>query len=95
MKVDDQENSEPGHGDAQAVALRALSWTLADENRAGRFLALTGLTPDALRSNLEQPDFLAASLRFLEGHEPDLIACAEAIGIAPADLVEARRDLEL
>lgn len=77
-----------------AVALHALGWTLGDDARAGRFLALTGLTPEALRENLDQPATLAAAIRFLEAHEPDLIACAEAIGVAPADLPETRRRLE-
>ena len=77
-----------------AVALHALGWTLGDDRRADRFLALTGLTPEQLRDGLDRPETLAAALRFLEAHEPDLIACAEAIGVAPADLPEARRRLE-
>lgn len=77
-----------------AVALHALGWTLGDDKRADRFLALTGLTPEALRAGLDEPATLAAALRFLEAHEPDLIACAEAIGVAPADLPETRRRLE-
>jgi len=77
-----------------AVALHALGWTLGDDARAERFLALTGLTPEGLRARLDEPAMLAAALRFLEAHEPDLIACAEAIGVKPADLPEARRRLE-
>ena len=76
------------------VALHALGWTLGDDRRAERFLALTGLTPDDLRARLDEPATLAAALRFLEAHEPDLIACAEAIGVAPGDLPELRRRLE-
>jgi hypothetical protein len=77
-----------------AVALRALGWTLGEDARADRFLALTGLTPESLRTSLDEPATLAAALRFLEAHEPDLIACAAAIGVAPADLPETRRRLE-
>ena len=77
-----------------AVALHALGWTLSDDARAERFLALTGLTPEGLRARLDEPAMLAAAIRFLEAHEPDLIACAEAIGVKPADLPEARRRLE-
>lgn len=77
-----------------AVALHALGWTLGDDARAERFLALTGLTPEILRTSLNEPATLAAALRFLEAHEPDLIACAEAIGVRPADLPDARRRLE-
>lgn len=80
--------------DAETLALGALGWTLADDARATRFLALTGLTPDDLRAALGEPATLAAALRFLEAHEPDLVACAEALGVAPADLPEARRRLE-
>jgi hypothetical protein len=77
-----------------SVALHALGWTLGDDARAERFLALTGLTPEGLRARLDEPATLAAAIRFLEAHEPDLLACAEAIGVAPADLPEARRRLE-
>ena len=79
---------------AETLALSALGWTLADTGRADRLLALTGLTPDDLRSRLDQPAVLAAILRFLEAHEPDLIACAEALEVAPAQLVQARCGLE-
>ena len=77
-----------------AMALHALGWTLGDDARAERFLALTGLSPEALRQSLDQPATLAAAIRFLEAHEPDLISCAEAIGVPPAALPEARRRLE-
>ena len=77
-----------------ALALHALGWTLGDDARADRFLSLTGLTPEDLRARLDEPATLAAALRFLEAHEPDLIACAESIGVAPAVLPEARRRLE-
>lgn len=78
----------------QALALAALGWTLGDTGRAERLLALTGLTPDDLRERLGDEALLAAILRFLEAHELDLIACAEALDIAPARLVEARERLE-
>lgn len=80
--------------DAQALALQALAWTLGDEHRAARLLALTGLDADGLRARIGEPAVLAASLGFLEGHEPDLIACAEAIDATPASLVAAQRELE-
>ena len=80
--------------DAEAIALQALGWTLSDDVRASRLLALTGLTPETLRDRLGEPDLLAAVLRFLEAHEPDLVACAEALGTTPLRLVETRRRLE-
>jgi outer membrane protein TolC len=80
--------------DPEALALSALGWTLTDENRARRLLALTGLGPDDLRERLNQPPVLSAILGFLEAHEPDLLACAEALDVSPSDLVAARRSLE-
>jgi hypothetical protein len=78
----------------EALALSALGWTLQDTGRADRLLALTGLAPDDLRARLGDPHLLAATLRFLEAHEPDLIASAEALGVSPPRLIEARRRLE-
>jgi hypothetical protein len=80
--------------DDEAIALGALGWTLSEDMRAERLLALTGLTPALLRERIGDRDFLAAVLRFLEGHEPDLIACADALGVAPTRLVSARAGLE-
>ena len=82
------------NADASMLALSALSWALAEEGRAQRLLALTGLTPDDLRSRLTDSTLLAAVLAFLEAHEPDLVACADAIGAKPDMLVAARRSLE-
>ena len=80
--------------DPEALALSALGWALAEQSRAERLLALTGLTPSDLRERLGEPALLAAVLGFLEAHEPDLLACSEALGIRPSELVEARRRLE-
>jgi hypothetical protein len=80
--------------DEEALALGALGWTLSDDARAQRLVALTGLTPAGMRERLEDRAFLAEVLRFLEGHEPDLIACAKELGVSPAQLVAAREKLE-
>jgi hypothetical protein len=80
--------------DPEALALSALGWVLADDARAQRLLALTGLTPDDLRDRLGAPSVQGAILGFLEAHEPDLVACADALGVAPAQLVAARQELE-
>jgi hypothetical protein len=80
--------------DPVASALRALAWTLAEQARADRMLALTGLSGDELRARAAEPAVLAAVLAFLEAYEPDLIACAEALDLPPAALVQAREALE-
>jgi hypothetical protein len=76
------------------LALRALAATLAEPRRAERFLALTGLDADELRTRLGDPGLLAAVLDFLESHEPDLIAVAGDMDVEPATLVAARAELE-
>ncbi|HET9336386.1 MAG TPA: DUF3572 family protein [Sphingomicrobium sp.] len=83
-----------GPGDAEAMALAALAATLTDVRRAERFLALTGLSPDGIRASVRERSLLAACLGFLEAHEPDLVAVAEAVGVKPEALVAARAELE-
>ena len=80
--------------DGETLALGALGWVLADEARAERLLALTGLTPEGLRARVQDRSFLAAVLLFLENHEPDLLACADALGVTPLRLVAARQELD-
>ena len=80
--------------DPIALALAALAATLGCERRAQRFIDLTGIGTDELRARAADPALLAALLRFLEAHEPDLLAVAEDLGCTPQDLVEARARLE-
>ena len=80
--------------DPVALALAALAATLRDERRAQRFLDLTGIGTEELRRRAADPALLSALLRFLEAHEPDLIAVADAIGAKPEALVQAGRQLD-
>jgi hypothetical protein len=82
------------HNDAEALALAALAAMLTDERRAERFLSLTGLSPDGIRLRVGDPALLAACIGFLEAHEPDLVAVAEAVGVKPEQLVRAKAELE-
>ena len=68
--------------DAAAIALQALGWVLSDGDRAERFLALTGLTPDDLRAGIGEPAVLGAVLDFLANHEADLVNAAFALDIS-------------
>lgn len=86
--------TSPIPNDPQVLALAALAATLADERRAQRFLDLTGIGTDELRQKADEPALLAALVRFLEGHEPDLVAVAAVVGVSPEALVEARKALE-
>ena len=80
--------------DPVAIALAALAATLGDERRARRFLDLTGIGTGELRDRAADPALLAALLRFLEAHEPDLVSVSEELGVKPDELVAARRRLD-
>ena len=77
-----------------SVALQALAVTISDERRAMRLLDLSGLTPEDLKSRAGEPALLAAVLRFLESHEPDLLQVADTLGCKPQALIAAREALE-
>lgn len=66
---------------------------LADQERAERLLALTGLTPEILRDRLTDRAVLAAVLDFLGNHEPDLVLAADALNVAPERIIQARAEL--
>lgn len=79
--------------DASELALAALGWILEDQDRAERLLSLTGLTPEILRTGIMTAQVQGAVLEFLANHEPDLLACAEALAVSPAEIVAASREL--
>jgi len=74
-----------------SVALNALAWILSDDQRAQRFLDLTGLTPDGLRDAVSRPSTHRAVLDFLCAHEPDLVEASEALDLSPAELAGLRQ----
>lgn len=88
-----EDRTSPADG-AGMIALSALVWILQEPSRATRLLDLTGLSPEGLRASAGDPALQAAILGFLAGHEPDLIACAAAIGQEPANLIRAKDILE-
>ena len=85
--------SKSAQQDPQALALSALGWILGDPSRADRLLALTGITPDDLRSGLGNPAILGAVLDFLAGNENDLLAAADALDVSPGSFALAREQL--
>jgi hypothetical protein len=86
--------AEPTPTDAHAIALLALAMAVSDERRARRFLDLTGIGTDELRARAGEPELLAALIRFLEAHEPDLVSVADAMDVRPEVLVASRIELE-
>ena len=71
------------------LALQALAHVAGHPDLGPRFLALSGLDADALRASAGDPMLLGALIDFLQAREPDLVACADAIGTTPQALVFA------
>lgn len=80
--------------EAETLALRALTYVIGDASLGPRLLSLTGLDVATLRAQASDPQLLAATLAFLELHEPSLLACAAALETDPQALVAARGLIE-
>ena len=80
-------------GEAEAIALSALSYITGDEEVLGRFLATSGLEPGTIRAAAASPGFLAGVLDYVAADEPLLIALAKALDTRPERIMEAHRTL--
>ena len=79
--------------EAETLALRVLAYVVGDDALGPRLLGLTGLDVTTLRAHAGDNQVLAATLGFLAEHEPSLIACARALDVGPAALIDAHRVL--
>ncbi len=75
--------------DSEILAIEALQYLAADEDRLGRFLALTGLSPDDLRRAAGERGVLGAIVGYLMSDERLLLDFAaeterppEAVSVA-------------
>jgi hypothetical protein len=74
---------------AETLAIQALAFLAGEPEQLGRFLAITGIGPEAIRGAAREPQFLAGVLEYVSGDEPLLVAFATQIGIDPADVARA------
>ena len=79
--------------DPFVTGLQLLAHVVADADLGGRFLALTGLTADDLRQRAADAGVLAALIDFVAARETDLVAAADALGVAPAVIIAAGQAL--
>jgi Protein of unknown function (DUF3572) len=77
--------------DAQTLAINSLVFLAEDSELLSRFLALTGITADQIRTAASEPGFLAGVLQFYLAHEPTLMRYCEATETDPALFQEALR----
>ena len=78
---------------AEVLAIQALGFIAQDEERLGRFLALTGMGPAEIREAARERHFLAGVLDYVNGDEELLVAFADHAGIDAGTIVIARRAL--
>ncbi len=74
---------------AQSLAVGALAFIAADSDRLNRFLSLTGLGPDNLRTAAADPAFLGSVLDYLVADEALLMDFASDAGLKPEAVARA------
>jgi hypothetical protein len=93
MKPVQRASSSPGAEGGADIAIEALAWLAADENRLERFLALSGLGPQNLRKAAAEPRFLTAILDYLASNDPLLIDFARDNARTPEEVTRAHAAL--
>jgi len=78
---------------AEVLAIQALGFIAQDDERLGRFLALTGIGPAEIREAARERHFLAGVLDYVIGDEDLLVAFAGHAGVEPPTIRIARRAL--
>ena len=79
--------------DAAVVGLLALGFVAADEDRLERFLSLSGLDLDTLKSRAEDPALHGGLIDYLLADEPLLLAFAAEHDLKPEWIQALRRKL--
>ena len=84
---------DPKVEEAETIAIEALSFLATEPDRLLRFLTLTGLTRQTLRSAAGSPGFLSAVMEHVAA-DPSLVETYAAnAGREPADVARAREIL--
>lgn len=76
---------------ASDIAIAGLRYMASNPDELTRFLALTGVSPDEIRSIAHTPDFMSAILDYFLGNEPTLLAFAASHDLDAGDVAKARQ----
>jgi Protein of unknown function (DUF3572) len=74
---------------AESVAASALGFIASDEERLGRFVAVTGVDPGEIRTAARSPGFLAGVLQHVMDDDRLAAAFAEHADLTPERLMRA------
>jgi hypothetical protein len=83
-------DNEQDSSSANEIAVLALVFLAEDNERLGRFLALSGLDPRTIREAARDPAFLVGVLDHLMGDEKLLVAFAAGNNLKPQQIADAR-----
>jgi hypothetical protein len=78
---------------SQSLAVSALTFLAADEERLRRFLEMTGLGPHNLRNAAKDPAFYGSVLEYLVADEQLLLRFAAESGLKPEEVARAHQAL--
>jgi hypothetical protein len=76
---------------ADDIAVQGLSFLAAAPERLGRFLEMSGLTPQAIRSAAQSPAFFAGVLDYLVSEDELLLSFAAEVGLKPEIVMQAKQ----
>ncbi|WP_375173738.1 DUF3572 domain-containing protein [Pseudooceanicola sp.] len=79
--------------EAEATALKCLTWLIAHEDLRDVFMGATGLGEDDLRARYGEPEFLGAVLDFLLMDDNWVMQCCDAQGLPYEAIASARAGL--
>ncbi len=79
--------------EAVEVALWALGQIASDEEALARLMSETGISPERLRSAVEEPELLGAVLDFLFANETLFLAFCRRRSLTPNQVIRARAAL--
>jgi hypothetical protein len=80
----------PAQEEAEILAIQAIAFIAEEPERLSRFLDITGIPVENIRSAVRERDFLTGVLEHMLGDESLLIAFALSAGIDPAEIARAR-----
>ena len=75
---------------AEGLAIQALTFIAGDEERLGRFLAVTGIGPAQIRTAAHEPGFLAGVLDYVASDDRLIAAFASEAGFDPEAIDQGR-----
>ena len=85
--------ARPTRKAAEMLAVEAFAFIAEDQRILARFLDISGIPAEQIRTASREPGFLAGVLEHMLGDESLLIAFAESGGIDPAEVARAHSAL--